>query len=62
MSLIVTILNVGMVINIVIIWLKAWSFSFIIAFPIIVIISPLVHKLTKSVLKEEDTHIKKEEN
>jgi hypothetical protein len=45
---------VGMVSNIVDIWLKAWSFAFIIAFPVIIIISPIVHKLVSFVLHEEE--------
>ncbi|TWX47195.1 DUF2798 domain-containing protein [Colwellia hornerae] len=53
MSFVISVFNVGLVTNIVSIWLQAWSFAFIIAFPTIVIISPMVHKLVSLVLHEE---------
>ncbi|MFY0700264.1 MAG: DUF2798 domain-containing protein [Bermanella sp.] len=53
MSLVISVFNVGLVDNIVAIWLKAWSFAFVVAFPTIFIISPLVHKLVSIVLHEE---------
>jgi hypothetical protein len=43
-----------MVSNIIAIWLQAWSFAFFIAFPTIIIISPIVHKLVSLVLHEEN--------
>jgi hypothetical protein len=52
MSLVITIFNVGLVDNIILIWLKAWAFAFTVAFPAIFIISPLVHKLVALVLHE----------
>ena len=53
MSLVISVFNVGLVDNIVAIRLKAWSFAFVVAFPTIFIISPLVHKLVSIVLHEE---------
>lgn len=53
MSFVISVFNVGMVTNIITIWLQAWSFAFIVAFPTINIISPLVHKLVSLVLHEE---------
>lgn len=53
MSLVITIFNVGLVDNIILIWLKAWAFAFSVAFPAIFIISPLVHKLVALVLHEK---------
>ena len=53
MSLVISVFNVGLVDNIVAIWLKAWSFAFVVAFPTIFIISPLMHKLVSIVLHEE---------
>jgi hypothetical protein len=53
MSLVISIFNVGLVDNIVFIWLKAWGFGFSVAFPAIFIISPLVHKLVAVVLHEK---------
>ncbi|MGB2741187.1 MAG: DUF2798 domain-containing protein [Cognaticolwellia sp.] len=54
MSFVISIFNVGLVTNIVTIWLKSWSFAFVFAFPTILIISPLVQKLVSLVLHEED--------
>ena len=45
MSFVVSVFNVGLVSNILIIWLKAWAFAFVIAFPTIVVVSPIVNKL-----------------
>jgi hypothetical protein len=39
-----------MVTNIISIWLKAWVFAFIVAFPTIIMVSPIVHKLVNLVL------------
>lgn len=54
MSLVISIFNVGLVNNIISIWLKAWSFAFIVAFPTIIIVSPFVHKLANLVLHEDE--------
>ena len=62
MSFVISIFNVGMVVNIVAIWLKAWSFAFIVAFPAIIIVSPLVHKLVSLVLHEEESNTSKDIN
>ena len=52
MSFAISLFNVGMVSNIIAIWLQAWGFAFFIAFPTIIIISPIVHKLVSLVLDE----------
>lgn len=57
MSFVISVFNVGLVTNIVPIWLKAWSFAFIFAFPTILIISPIVHKLVSLVLHAEEHNI-----
>lgn len=54
MSFVISIFNVGMVENIISLWLKAWGFAFMVAFPTIIIISPIVHKLVSLVLHEEN--------
>jgi len=54
MSFVISVFNVGMVTNITTIWLKAWSFAFIVAFPTIIIVSPVVHKLVSLVLHEDN--------
>lgn len=55
MSLVISIFNVGLAPNILTIWLKAWSFAFIVAFPTIIVVSPIVHKLVNFVLHEDET-------
>jgi len=55
MSFVISVFNVGMVSNIIAIWLKAWSFAFLVAFPTIIVVSPIVHKLVTLVLHEEES-------
>ncbi|HCS65171.1 MAG TPA: DUF2798 domain-containing protein [Cellvibrio sp.] len=50
MSFIISVFNVGLVDNIVLIWLKAWLFAFIVAFPTILLITPTVRKLVAVVV------------
>ena len=50
MSLVISLLNVGMVDEIIYVWLKAWLLSFVIAFPTIVAVTPAVKKLVKLVV------------
>jgi hypothetical protein len=50
MSLVISIFNVGLVEGIITIWLKAWGFSFVVAFPTIVVISPIVRRLVNMVV------------
>ncbi|MCW8933215.1 MAG: DUF2798 domain-containing protein [Gammaproteobacteria bacterium] len=54
MSFVISVFNVGMVADIITIWLKAWGFAFMVAFPTIMIVSPVVHKLVSIVLREEE--------
>ena len=53
MSFVISVFNVGLVSNIVTIWLKAWSFAFLVAFPTIIIVSPIVHRLVELVLHKD---------
>lgn len=53
MSFVISVFNVGMVANIITIWLKAWVFAFMVAFPTIIIVSPVVNKLVSLVLHED---------
>ena len=57
MSLVIIIFNVGLIEGFVSIWLKAWGFSFIVAFPTVIVISPIVGKLVNLVIEnnEENT-------
>jgi hypothetical protein len=54
MSLVISIFNVGLIEGIVSIWLKAWSFSFIVAFPTVIVVSPIVRKLVNLVIGNSD--------
>lgn len=55
MSFVISVFNVGLVSNIVHVWLKAWAFAFIVAFPTITVVAPIAHKLVSLVLKEESS-------
>lgn len=50
MSFVISIFNVGLVSNILFIWLKAWGFAFAIAFPTVVLVVPAVRKLVNLVI------------
>ena len=50
MSLVISVFNVGLVENIVHIWFKAWGFAFIIAFPAVVVVTPVVRKMVSLVI------------
>jgi hypothetical protein len=52
MSFVVTTLNVGPVENLLQLWLKAWSVAFSVAFPTIIVVAPIVRKLTETVLAD----------
>lgn len=54
MSLIISIFNVGMIDEIMSIWLKAWGFAFVVAFPTIIAITPLVRKSVLIVVATND--------
>jgi len=53
MSLVITAFNVGLVSNLLTLWLQAWSFAFVVAFPSVVVVSPLVKKLTTILICDE---------
>ena len=52
MSLIITFVNVGMIDGVILIWLKAWALSFVIAYPVVLTVTPVVNKLVKRVIRE----------
>jgi hypothetical protein len=45
MSFVITLFNVGLIDGILIKWLKAWGFAFMVAFPTVLIIGPIVRRL-----------------
>jgi len=53
MSLVISIINVGFIEGIVSIWLKAWGFAFLVAFPAIIAVSPIVRELVDTVVDED---------
>ena len=53
MSLAITIFNLGLVDDLIIIWLRSWVFAFFIAFPVIIFVSPVVHKIVNFVVDTE---------
>lgn len=52
MSLVISIFNVGIISDIVFIWLKAWGFAFVAAFPAVLMLSPIAKKLTQLIVKK----------
>lgn len=53
MSLVITLFNVGLVNNIFSLWIKAWGFAFIIAFPAVILVTPVVRKLVNLVVADK---------
>ena len=53
MSLVITTFNVGIVDGLFFMWLKAWGFAFVVAFPTINIIAPIVRKLVQLAIRSE---------
>lgn len=53
MSLVISIFNVGVVEDILSIWLKAWGFAFIVAFPTVTFVSPIVRRLVNLVIEND---------
>lgn len=51
MSFVISIFNVGLVSGILLVWLKAWAFAFVVAFPTIILITPIVRKLVGLVVE-----------
>ena len=53
MSFVITLLNLGPVEGLAGIWLHAWGMAFIVAFPTIVAVTPLVRMLVNAVVDKE---------
>jgi len=54
MSFVISVFNVGIVDDILVIWLKSWSFAFIVAFPAVLMVAPIVRKIVAIVIKTDD--------
>ena len=52
MSLVRTIFNMGVVGGLLKIWLKARSFAFVVAFPTVVVVAPLVRKIVSKIVDD----------
>lgn len=53
MSFVITVFNIGLVDNLLTMWLQAWSFAFIVAYPAVVFVAPIVHKLTAMTIQSD---------
>jgi len=51
MSLVISVFNLGLHANIVHIWLKAWGFAFVVAFPTIMLVAPIVQRLVNRLIE-----------
>ncbi|WP_461517270.1 DUF2798 domain-containing protein [Porticoccus sp.] len=54
MSLVISIFNVGLVDNILYVWLHAWGFAFVVAFPTVMIVAPTVRRLVALVIHKDE--------
>ncbi len=54
MSLVITAYNVGLVEGIAGLWINSWAFSFVVAFPATIAVSPFVHTIVALVIKHVD--------
>lgn len=54
MSFVVSSYNLGFVENLIFLWLKAWKFAFIVAFPTVLVVSPIVKKCVSFLVKKPD--------
>ncbi|MEQ3513454.1 DUF2798 domain-containing protein [Pseudoalteromonas sp. BZB3] len=55
-SFVITLFNVGFIENVLFIWLKTWSFTFVVAFPAINLVAPIVNKLVSLVIIQSTPH------
>ncbi len=51
-SFVITAFNIGMHNELIHLWLKAWCFAFVVAFPAITLVAPLANRLTLQVIKQ----------
>ena len=56
MSFVITLFNVGFIENVLFTWLKAWAFAFVVAFPTINLVAPIVNKLVSLVIIQSTPH------
>ena len=51
MSLVITVHNIGLVPDLFWIWLNAWAFAFVVAFPAVMLVAPVVRKLVAKLVR-----------
>jgi len=51
MSLVITVHNIGVVPDLLWIWLDAWAFAFVVAFPSVMLVAPLVRRLVSVLVR-----------
>ena len=51
MSLVITLSNVGFIDGLLTVWLESWGFAFIVAFPTVNIVAPVVRKMVAAVVE-----------
>ena len=54
MSFFISVFNIGAVEGIWVIWIKAWILGFIVAFPTVLMVSPIVKKLVEVLVDTDD--------
>ena len=52
MSFVITTFNIGLNNQLIHLWLKAWSFAFLVAFPSVTLVAPIAHRLTMRLVKQ----------
>ncbi len=55
MSLVVTIINIGFTDVLIVSWLNSWPLTFAIAFPVIMVVSPVVKRIVMCLVATEVT-------
>ncbi|WMN59620.1 DUF2798 domain-containing protein [Pseudoalteromonas xiamenensis] len=53
MSFVITVMNAGFVNHLLTIWLRAWAGAFVVAFPTILVVGPMVRRLAAWLLTDE---------
>ncbi len=56
MSFVITLFNIGWVDGLSILWLKAWGFAFVVAFPCVQIVAPVVNILVNKLVASGVKH------
>lgn len=52
MSFVILLINLGFIDQIIHLWLKAWATAFVVAFPTVLTIAPLVRRISMALIRE----------